>query len=1200
MADDEWPAGVLEPTIDSELAPAMEPAPATMSSSPSHHYWEAQAFANALHEKFEDALERGDYAVMRRDFYVLARFYGRTMAILQRSLAEKREALVNIALRNLVALHEPMHHMHDLAPGGAPLVLTLEKNTRGRLLDDLIIKVLDEAPAPIEASLLERRVNELHVLGNASRATVATRVDRLREAGYVEDASGGLKRSHRGYTALNLDRASLEALLGTALYAEFSHHSFRGMADLAGRRGAFRDFFAHLGGFGPETADLFSAVALELVRRPDMLPGTWPHADLIDSVFPRPYQRQAFAIFRGYGYQGQLIEAPTGSGKTMIGMMCIEDWLHGLGRGESVLVVVPTINYQQQWLVELCYKHFGLRLSTDLVFSGTPGGLAAEREATGTRPAVLVMTYSALAQAASGAGKGGVDRASIERFLQGSNVQYVILDEVHKVVEDLHSASADVTRLLVDWLRDGSLRGLIGFSGTAAAQRARFAELGLELVYVLPAAELIAYGFVAPFAAVGLPFAFSDRERRVRELLEGYRDRVREFIDLLGSDWLRERFGELPLDERVAIGRDVLRMYAGREGRDEELRSRFAGWEQGPPLSLNDVNLITILQIGRDWSDEELMRHAAETGDAGAERVARFQGMLAELEEIKRQLREHIYLRDIAKRLEAAGFGTTFQGAAVRRLPGEVRSSAALAERVRDQLATTLVGLYEGLRSFYLRVGEGRLDTIKAIIEAETSIRSITGVIVFDDAKRLHWEEGVAVPGYGGVAGVFGQMLGDARFVPMAALSSELYLPYDDNDPLPARIAQFIKQRIMLGELSEGLFSLLTQGLELSPSVLSHLQEEFSSLLSNYVESLAEVRAPRPREFNRFILLRLLKKVRRMELGRQGEQLEARLSLKRFHLRKSVDSFFHYAEIASAFARAHVAELEQVSGARRRFYVIRMPTGERKQLLYDLTARIVDAPELPVNMVIVSLWARTGWNVIQPNLLIDATATRDVTAWQQLRGRAMRALPSWDQTCYRAVMQLLGTRSPSLESAGDLLPDAAWALDEHGAETTQALESTVRDLLASVHSAGAGAPGENDVVGRRLARGRLAELKAQDRTQLVVELMLARNKVTHIYELVKAYGGDSQVRFERGTKKWECSEPIGAKHAHEYSVSPLTGRYGAGVEHAPLLYAGDPRNNVPSELRALLAEEMNGRDALIVRGWLDAIASGVEAVDTEW
>ena len=60
------------------------------------------------------------------------------------------------------------------------------------------------------------------------------------------------------------------------------------------------------------------------------------------------------------------------------------------------------------------------------------------------------------------------------------DVQYVALDEVHKVIEDMNSVSADVTRQLTEWVRDGSIRGLIGFSGTAEAYRRRFAEVWLN------------------------------------------------------------------------------------------------------------------------------------------------------------------------------------------------------------------------------------------------------------------------------------------------------------------------------------------------------------------------------------------------------------------------------------------------------------------------------------------------------------------------------------------------------------------------------------------------------------------------------------------------------------------------------------------------------------------------------------------------
>jgi superfamily II DNA or RNA helicase len=88
-------------------------------------------------------------------------------------------------------------------------------------------------------------------------------------------------------------------------------------------------------------AELFIAAAIEITR-PIQLGRSqlWEHVDILGSPYPRPYQRDAYTIFKGYGYQGALIEAPTGSGKTLMGLMCIQDWLRTLSRGESILVLV--------------------------------------------------------------------------------------------------------------------------------------------------------------------------------------------------------------------------------------------------------------------------------------------------------------------------------------------------------------------------------------------------------------------------------------------------------------------------------------------------------------------------------------------------------------------------------------------------------------------------------------------------------------------------------------------------------------------------------------------------------------------------------------------------------------------------------------------------------------------------------------------
>ena len=148
----------------------------------------------------------------------------------------------------------------------------------------------------------------------------------------------------------------------------------------------------------------------------------------------------------------------------------------------------------------------------------------------------------------------------------------------------MRSVSAEVTRVLTEWLRDGSLRGAIGFSGTAAAYRNRFARLGLDLVHVMPAAELIAYGFVAPFAEVGVPFAYSEREQRVRQLVDEYKELLKSLMnEVVGASTLRAWFAELPMDDRVAIARGLLRMAAGA-GRAATPPSRSA-WRAGRPAA---------------------------------------------------------------------------------------------------------------------------------------------------------------------------------------------------------------------------------------------------------------------------------------------------------------------------------------------------------------------------------------------------------------------------------------------------------------------------------------------------------------------------------------------------------------------------------------------------------------------------------------
>jgi hypothetical protein len=724
--------------------------------------------------------------------------------------------------------------------------------------------------------------------------------------------------------------------------------------------------------------------------------------------------------------------------------------------------------------------------------------------------------------------------------LQLANVHYVLLDEVHKVVEDMHSVSADVTRQLTDWLRDGSIRGLIGFSGTAEAYRPRFAELGMRLAHTIPLDILVGCGYVAPFAELAVPFSSSARERRIRDLLDTYKAHVLEYVKRLGPRQVREWFAAIPIDQRVVIARRSLGMYRGRADAADATRKRMLEWEQGGEIGLANSAIVSIVQLAEGCSDLQLANRAGLDLEA-------FNALVDELVQIRSALESLIYVPATVSRLRLSGFATTFDA----------------SQDTADALSLTIVGLNRILSDWYLRTGEGRVETIKAIIDAERSVRPVSGAIVFDSGKRIRWRQGVTTPGYEGVAGLFGQLLGDRRFSVLAALSSEMYLTCEDADPLPPRIATFIEANMMRGEVGSAIFRLALQNLDLRPEVFERLRVSFDALVRDYLASASASSSGRPGEFRRNVL-RPFQRAARQELDRKtAQRLRLRLVPGNVHLAGLIATFCEYAHIAAQFRNARVAELEQVSGAREKFFVVPMGAGPRKQLMYDLTARIVDAPDLGVNLVIVSTWARTGWNVLKPNLLIDATATRDVTAWQQLRGRAMRAPRTWTNDCYRALMAL---------SADTVSAQAA------GAPSS---------LLSGLNTLA----GDVEALRIRACEQGLNSLSADERQALRTGLVLARNKVTHIYELVKASGSARQVELDRKARTWRRSEVVERKHAYERSVDLRSGEMRRGIDHSPLVYRSDPRTDLPADLCAAVVGTIADHDRTIVEGWLRAAAA---------
>ena len=1140
-------------------------------------YWQAQGLVELEQTEFAAALAEGNAAHQRSAYYRLGVYHGRTISILRSALASGKEPLAQAAMRNLATLHRAMMQMHRQAPHNVPVALVLDRHGRDEFARDLVVRALQESAEPLDLDHVVQRANDLDVMGVA-KAAVRRHLMDLEASGHVETVGQRptlYARTQRIYTGMDLNAPSLRALVGPDLYARMEQDGFAGLTDVLARQSAFRERFTAITGLGQTSAALFVDLVETLLEGRAVEASPWTFTDLIASPYPRPYQYEAYAVFRGYGYHGQLVEAPTGSGKTMIGMMCIQDWLEDLSPGQSILILVPTSNYLQQWTGELCSKSIGLRLSPEMVFAGTPNQLERFQKRTGSHPAVLLVTYTALAQTGSGIGKGGFDVDSIEMFLQGANVRYVILDEVHKVAENLKSVSSDVIRLMLEWLHDGSLEGLVGFTGTAEAYRSRFAKLGLQLVYSIPIDELVAAGFVAPFAELGAPFSYSARERRVRDLLDAYKARTSDFMDLVGGDRLRAWFAGVPLEERVATGHDLLNMYGGRKDWDSALAKRLAGWESGGSLNLTETKLVTLVQIARQWTDEDLVR------EAGADPEA-FQGLVAELRDIRAQLADLIYLPTTLKRLQMPGFTTTFDVAVMRQAHASASNQTDRNEAVKDGLSTNIVGLYEGLSEWYRRVGEGRVETIKAVIEAERATRPVSGIIIFDNARRIDWKQDLAVPGYEGLGGLYAQLLGDERFTPYAVLSSEQYLPYDEHDPLPPRISAFVEDELMRGEVATAMFDLAAQGLALHGATHEGLRQRWDALIDRYIPRLGNVRAARPGDFSRRVLRPMRRHIRKMDLGLAGERLLSRLDLRNIHFADLVHTFFDYAIIARYFRQPRVAELEQVSGARQRFFVIPMSSGNRKLLMYDLTSRVVDAESLPINMVVVSSWARTGWNVISPNVLIDATATRDVTAWQQLRGRAIRARRTWTNDCYRLILALIGSQMRGLVDQDDpeqpMPEDVIEVLEQ--VEHQQAeivLDDRLWALLAEV------TPAELQA---RIETGGLSGLTNEERTQIAINLMRHYNKVTHIFELVKAYGSTTQVEYNRPERVWQRRANIAAKHEYEIAVNPFSGEKLTGDGHAPLVYAQDPRVDVPASLQEHLVQAIDGSDDRIVAGWL--------------
>ena len=197
-------------------------------------------------------------------------------------------------------------------------------------------------------------------------------------------------------------------------------------------------------------------------------------------------------------------------------------------------------------------------------------------------------------------------------------------------------------------------------------------------------------------------------------------------------------------------------------------------------------------------------------------------------------------------------------------------------------------------------------------------------------------------------------------------------------------------------------------------------------------------------------------------------------------------------------------------------------------------------------------------------------------------GRAIRSLRTWSNDCYRLMLRIAGPRSEQFFDRTDLSADvaAAFATASASANYSGDLDDALRDLLEEVTPHG---------LKTKVREEGIDALDDYERTKLAISLMRTRNKVTHIYELIKAFGSTSQVIYDRPNKVWRRRDNIALKHASEMSVQPFTGEKLFGDGHAPLLYVEDPRVDLPSALEEKIGGAVGEADPVIVAGWIDRV-----------
>ena len=189
-------------------------------------YWQAQGLVELALSRFQAAVEAGRSDRQRSAFYRLARYHARTLRVLNSGLHSGDEALVQVALHNLLVLHKGMVHMHRNAPHAVPLPVALSEHSRSDFVRDLIMRVLAETPPALPFDEITQQVNHLDLAGKQPEDDIRQQLDALIQAKHVEGQDGSYVRTNRPYIELDKDVAGLRALVGRTFYKRFSEAGY--------------------------------------------------------------------------------------------------------------------------------------------------------------------------------------------------------------------------------------------------------------------------------------------------------------------------------------------------------------------------------------------------------------------------------------------------------------------------------------------------------------------------------------------------------------------------------------------------------------------------------------------------------------------------------------------------------------------------------------------------------------------------------------------------------------------------------------------------------------------------------------------------------------------------------------------------------------------------------------------------------------